>query len=428
MGRLLLIGPLIRAAIRSLLLHKLRSFLTMLGLVFGVASVIVMLAIAEGASFEAQQQIESLGVRNVIVRSKKPIEDAQDRNSEAETVLAYGLTWDDLDRIRTTVSVAEAATPLREFRQEVRHLNRSLEGRVVGVTPEFLDLTGSSMQAGRYIEPVDVSLTNNVCVIGSELADELFPYENPLQKTVRVGAKHFYRIVGVTNYRAPTGGAGSSLSAEDFNRDVYIPITTDRARFGEMIIYETSGSQSFERIELSQITVQIDDRKHVRQAARVIEDLLSAFHTKQDYAVVIPLELLEQAEQTQRIFSLLLGSTAGISLLVGGIGIMNIMLATVTERTREIGIRRALGARRIDIISQFLVETALLSLAGALMGAALGLTVPSLVSWLSGRRTIITLEAPAIAVAVALVVGTAFGVYPARRAAMLHPIEALRNE
>lgn len=265
-------------------------------------------------------------------------------------------------------------------------------------------------------------------MIGAELAEVLFPYENPLQKTVRVGPNHFYRIVGVTEFRNSTGGAGASLSAEEFNKDVYIPVTTDRARFGEVIAYETSGNRSFERIELSQITVQIDERENVQKAANAIEDLLATFHTNQDYAVTIPLELLKQAEETQRIFSVLLGSTARISLLVGGIGIMNIMLATVTERTREIGIRRALGARRSDITAQFLIETALLSFFGAMLGAALGLTVPLLVSWLSGRVTIITTAGPLIAVGVAMLVGTSFGVYPARRAALLHPIEALRSE
>ncbi len=420
--------PLLRTAVQSLMLHKLRSFLTMLGLVFGVASVIVMLAIAEGAASEAQKQIESLGVRNIIVRSVKPIADASARNTESENVLVYGLTWDDHERLRLALKIATGVTPLREFRQEIRHLNRSLDGRVVGVTPDYLKLKAGVIDTGRFIEPTDLSQLQNTCVIGSQLAETLFPYENPIQKTVRIGPNHFYRIVGVTRYRAPTGGAGSSLSAEDFNSDVYIPLTTNRARFGEVIMYETSGSRSFEHIELSQITVQVDKRENVRKASQVIEDTLAAFHPKKDYAVTIPLELLEQAEQTQRIFSLLLGSTAGISLLVGGIGIMNIMLASVTERTREIGIRRALGARQADIVAQFLVETAILSMTGAVLGAVLGLSVPPLVSLVSGRTTIITLTSPLIAMFVAIAVGTSFGVYPARRAALLSPIEALRNE
>jgi putative ABC transport system permease protein len=420
--------PLIQTAGQSLMLHKLRSFLTMLGLVFGVASVIVMLAIAEGAASEAQAQIESLGVRNIIVRSVKPVADLNSGNSDNQRVLVYGLTWDDLDRLKIAIRVTTGITPLREFRQEVRHLNRSLEGRVVGVTPDYLQLKSAKIATGRFIQPTDLSQLQNVCVIGSELAETLFPYENPIQKTVRVGSKHFYRIVGITRYRSPTGGAGSSLSAEDFNLDVYIPLTTNRARFGELIMYESAGSRSFERIELSQITIQVDDRKNVRKASQVIEDTLAAYHPKKDYAVTIPLELLEQAEQTQLIFSLLLGSTAGISLLVGGIGIMNIMLASVTERTREIGIRRALGARRSDIIAQFVVETALLSFSGSALGLVLGLGVPPLVSLVSGRTTIITPSAPLIAMAVAILVGTSFGVYPARRAAMLNPIEALRSE
>ena len=424
-----LLLPLFNIAIRSLLLHKLRSFLTVLGLVFGVASVIVMLAIGEGASLEAQKQIESLGVQNIILRSKLPSDETDKRNENNNSfVLLYGLTYDDLERIRTTVPTVESVTPLREFKQQVRYLDRDLEGRVVGVTPEYVEMNGLTVSQGRFIRDIDDSQFRNVCVIGFELAEQLFPYDNPLGKSVRVGQSHYYRIVGVTSYKAPSAGTGSSLSAQEFNRDVYIPISTDRVRFGEVLIYEKAGSVSAEKIELTQITVRVGSRDDVKPTAEVLEGLLAQFHPDGDYSVTIPLELLERAEETKRIFNVLLGSTAGISLLVGGIGIMNIMLATVTERTREIGIRRALGARRVDIVSQFLIETALLSLIGGLLGVLVGLVTPSLVSWLSGRTTIIVFWSPVAALIVALLVGIGFGVYPARRAALLDPIEALRAE
>lgn len=422
-----LIAPQAGLALDSLGLHKLRSFLTVLGLVFGVASVIVMLAIAEGASFDAQQQIESLGVLNVIVRSRKPVEDTQKESNDGG-VMSYGLTYEDLDRIKSTIPTLVAATPLREFPQEIRHLDLSLQGRVVGVTPGYAAMNALSLAQGRFISDVDVSQFHNICVIGSELAERLFPYANPIGKSVRLGPRHYYQVIGVTSYKAPSAGAGSSLSAQEFNKDAYIPISTDRARFGDLLAYSNQGTFSIEQLELSQITVLVSDREFVKPTAAVLESLLDQFHPKQDYSVTIPLELLEQAEETKRIFSLLLGSTAGISLLVGGIGIMNIMLATVTERTREIGIRRALGARRADIISQFLVETAVLSLTGALLGVCLGLATPPIVSWLSGRTTIITLWSPIVALSVALIVGIGFGIYPARRAAWLDPIDALRAE
>ena len=427
--RLHLLFPLFSVAIRSLLLHKLRSFLTVLGLIFGVASVIVMLAIAEGASLEAQRQIEMLGVQNIILRSQLPSDDVEKKDSSNDSfVLVYGLTYDDLDRIRTTIPTVDSVTPLREFKQQVRYLDRDLEGRVVGVTPEYLKMNNLRMSQGRFIEQVDLTQLANVCVIGFELAEKLYPFDNPIGRSVRVGPSHYYRIVGVSSFKAPSAGTGSSLNAQEFNKDVYIPITTDRARFGEMLIHEKSGSRSVERIELTQITVRVSRRDQIKPTAEVLDGLLAQFHPNKDYAVTVPLELLERAEETKRIFNVLLGSTAGISLLVGGIGIMNIMLATVTERTREIGIRRAIGARRSDIIWQFLIETALLSLVGGLLGVAVGLVTPSIVSWLSGRTTIIVFWSPIAALIVAMLVGVGFGVYPARRAAMLDPIEALRAD
>jgi putative ABC transport system permease protein len=234
--------------------------------------------------------------------------------------------------------------------------------------------------------------------------------------------------VGVTAQKAPSAGTGSSLAAQDFNKDVYIPLTTDRARFGEVLTNEKQGSYTAEKIELSQITVTVDAIENVKRTAQALDSMLQQFHPKHDYGITVPLELLEKAEATKRIFNIVLGSIASISLLVGGIGIMNIMLATVSERTREIGIRRALGARRRDIIEQFLIETTVMSSSGGFIGVLLGLAAPPVVSHLSGMPVVIRPFSPVIAFFIAVTIGVVFGVYPARRAAMLDPVEALRTE
>ena len=416
----------LKLAVRNLMLHKFRSLLTVLGLVFGVASVIAMLAIAEGASLEAQRQIAQLGATNIVVRTMKPSEDVNSRRSEG--VFVYGLTYDDLERIRGTMPTVIGATALREFEKDIRYLDHQLKGVVVGVTPSYLEANGLSMLQGRFINFLDLDRSDNIVVIGADIANRLFPFDEPLGKSVRIGQNHYYRVIGVTRYRAPSGGAGSSLSGIDYNLHVYIPLTTNRARFGDMILQDGEGSFSFEQVELTQITVAVDNVDNVKRTAAALNSLLGQFHPRNDYGIVVPLELLEQAERTKQIFSLVLGSIASISLLVGGIGIMNIMLATVTERTREIGIRRALGARQRDITVQFLVETAVLSVTGGLLGVVLGLGVPPIVSHFSGTPTVVVVWAPLIAFGVAVLVGVSFGVVPARRAALLDPIEALRAE
>ncbi len=417
-------------AIRSLLLHKLRSLLTVMGLVFGVSSVIIMLAVGEGASEKAQRQIQALGANNIIVRSKKPVQQSTKASSQddQEGVLIYGLTYDDLERIDETIPTVKMTTPLREFKKKIRYLDREIEGRIVGVTPDYLEMNRLVESEGRFIDDIDLDLRKNICVVGYDAATRLFPYESPVGKSVRVGNKDYYRIVGTTAFRAPSAGTGSSLSAQDFNLDVYIPLTTDRVRFGHLLINDTKGSTTLEQLELSQITVAVNSINAVKATARVLESLLGKYHPESDYSITVPLELLEQARETKRIFNLVLGSTAAISLLVGGIGIMNIMLATVTERTREIGIRRALGARKRDIVWQFLVETGVLSVTGSLIGAIIGLLAPQLVSQFSGMETIITPWSMFAAIGVSLLTGVIFGVYPAIRAAALDPIEALRAE
>ncbi|WP_165226501.1 ABC transporter permease [Aquisphaera insulae] len=420
----------ISQAMRNLTLHKLRVFLTILGLIFGVSSVIVMLAIAEGASLEAQRQIAELGATNVIIRSVKPIDEenpSKQQNNDS-FIFKYGLTYKDFDRIVQTLPTVTGATPIREFRQSLRNRDKEIEGRVVGVNPDFFRLTNQKLAEGRFISDADLHFLANVVVIGSEVAEKLFPFGDPMDRSIRIGESHFYRIVGVAAPKASSAGTGSSLAAQDFKKDVYIPLTTDRARFGEVLTNEKQGSYTAEKIELTQVTVAVDAMENVKRTAEAVDSMLRQFHPKKDYEITVPLELLEKAEATKRIFNLVLGSIASISLLVGGIGIMNIMLATVSERTREIGIRRALGAKRRDIIEQFLIETAVMSGSGGIIGVALGLAFPPLVASVSGIPVVVSPWSPVVAFLIAVLTGIVFGVYPARRAALLDPVEALRAE
>ena len=416
----------IRLALKSLAVHRLRSTLAVLGIVLGVASVIVMLSVGEAARYEAIRQIQELGATNIILRSMKPTE--ENKLSRNDEVLTYGLKQQDLERIVSTVPTVTSATPLREFRKDLRHRELKVEGRVVGVMPNYLAMNGLRLARGRFLTDVDNERFANVAVLGAEAAELLFPLEDPIGKSVLVGDSHYYRVIGVTEHRAPSAGIGGSLTAQDYNRDVYIPFETDRVRFGKLLITVRAGSFQFEKLEISQITVAVDGMQNVKQTAAILQGLLEQYHTQKDYAVTVPLDLLERAEQTQRLFTLVLGAIASISLLVGGIGIMNIMLATVTERTREIGIRRALGAKRHDITMQFLVETVVLSSTGGILGVGMGMLLSVGVSRFFSVPTILQPWSPALAFAVSVCVGLVFGTYPAQRAARMDPIEALRHE
>jgi len=421
------IYAMVRMSLRSLLLHKLRSFLTILGLVFGVASVIIMLAIAEGAGLDAQRRIESLGINNIIVRSVKPTDEDR-REQSSDRTLEYGLTFEDQSRISETLNkTVKKIAPFREFRYETRFMDQMVEARLVGLEPDYAKANFLEMAEGRFIEAGDVNSQANVCVLGAELASKLFRFESPIGRSVQVANKYRFVVVGVAEPKMSSGGVGSSLAAQDFNRDIYIPLTTDQKRIGDTLVQRTDGNVKREKLELSQMTVQVYEPSQVKSTAAAIKSLLASTHLREDYAITVPLDLLEQRLANQRIFNFLLGGIAAISLLVGGIGIMNIMLATVSERTGEIGIRRALGAKQSDITLQFMVETLVLSGTGALLGAVVGLSAPPLISWFSGRETAITFWAPVVAVLVAMATGLVFGIYPARRAASLDPIEALRR-
>jgi len=422
-GRLL---HTIRLGLKSIMVHRLRSTLTIMGIVLGVASVIIMLAVGEAARYQAIQQIKDLGATNIIVRSIKPIDD--DKKNQGQFILTYGLTPQDMGRISATIPTVTFVTPMREFRRDIRYLDRKVEGRVVGVTPTYLEMNGLRLSRGRFLTSLDDERFANVVVLGAETAEILFPVEDPIGQTVKLAGRNAYKVVGVTERRAPSAGIGSSLSAQDYNRDAYIPFATDQVRFGKLLIHVRSGSETFEKMEISQLTVSVDKMENVKKTADIINGLLEQYHTKKDTAITVPLDLLEKAEETQRIFTLVLGAIAGISLIVGGIGIMNIMLATVTERTREIGIRRALGAKRRDIGLQFLVETVVLSSIGGVLGVCMGIGLSLFVTHFFAFQTIIRPWSPAVAFGVSLAVGLIFGTYPARRAAFMDPIEALRHE
>jgi putative ABC transport system permease protein len=417
---------ILRIGLKSIGVHVLRSALTVVSIVLGVASVIVMLAVGEGARFRAIQQIKDLGASNIIVRSVKPIEDPKQRQQEG--ILTYGLTHRDLERIRETVPTIVSVTPMREFRKDFRALDRNFEGRVVSVMPNYLETNGLKIAQGRFITDLDNETYANVAVLGGETAELLFPVDDPLGKSVRVGENHFYRVIGVMEKRSASAGIGGSLSAQDYNRDVYIPFNTDQVRFGAIVFYAKAGTYQFEKLEISQITIAVDTMEHVRKTATIVQCLLDQFHPQKDVSLTVPLDLLQKAEETQRLFTMVLGAIASISLIVGGIGIMNIMLATVTERTREIGIRRALGAKRRDIAAQFLAESMLLSSTGGLIGIGLGVLLSILVAKKSGMPTIIQPWSPIVAFTVSVGVGLIFGTYPARRAAHMDPIEALRHQ
>jgi len=414
---------LVRLSLQSVLLHRLRSTLTTLGIVLGVGSVIVMLAVGEAARYEAVRQIQELGASNIIVRSIKPLEKKK-TDDEDTLLLTYGLTAADRERISHTIPTVVSVTPVREFPMDVRFQDRKIEARVVSVTPPYLALNRLRVMRGRFITDRDNEAFENVVVLGEEIAARLFPVEDPIGKSISIAENHYYRVVGISDHKAVITGPGG----QDYNRDVYIPFETDRVRFGSELTQFKSGSIKFEKIEISQLTVVIDDMGHVKKTANIIQSTLDQFHPDKDTEMTVPLDLIERAEKAQQVFTLVLAAIAGISLIVGGIGIMNIMLATVTERTREIGIRRALGAKRRDIAWQFLVETLTLTSVGGLLGVGVGIALALTVTMRFGFPTILRPWSIGLAFAVSLVTGLVFGIYPAYRAAGLQPIEALRHE
>jgi putative ABC transport system permease protein len=415
----------IRSGLENLLLHKLRSFLTMLGVVFGVGSVVAMLSVGEGAGREALEQIRKLGSNNIILSSVKPAEEQSASMNRASAGMSiYGLTYEDQLRMAESFEHVERTAPVKLLHQDARLGERTLEVRVVGTSPAWFQLVSREVLAGRIHLPINQANSAPAVVLTEFGARRLLATKNCIGEWVRIGGKCF-EIIGIVKSE---GGKAGDIQMPDEEVDAYIPLPVARQYFGDVTTRSASGSRALERVELHQAIVQVDRIENVESTARAIERMLSQFHKKKDYSVSVPLALLRQAEASKRRSSIVLGSIAAISLLVGGIGIMNIMLASVTERTREIGIRRAIGAKRRQIIYQFLIETVVLSTTGGLVGLGIGALIPTLITHFSGMTTILTWKGIFLPLLISMSVGILFGLYPATHAAQVDPIVALRHE
>ena len=413
----------VRLGLKDLMLHKGRSVLTSLGVVFGVGSVIAMLSVGEGASEQAMNQIRKLGSNNILLSSQKPADDAGSKRVSRHTMSIYGLLYDDEHRIRQSYEHVTRTAPAKVFRKPARLGEKRMPLRIVGTTPDWFDLVRRPLLAGRYFDDSDLDSHAPVCLLTEHGARKLLANESTLGQSIIVGGDYF-RVVGIISSDESEG----AVQTPDLKTDVYMPITVCRGVFGEALYIRTPGSHLLEKVELHKIIVEVDDMAHVEETAVAIKAMLKRFHELEDYEVSIPVALLRQAEASKKTFNIVLGSIAGISLLVGGIGIMNIMLASVTERTREIGIRRAIGAKRRQIVMQFLVETVVLSGLGGIVGILVGVSIPWAITKLTEMPTIVPLYSILLSLGISMTIGIVFGLYPAIRAAQLDPIEALRHE
>jgi putative ABC transport system permease protein len=412
----------LRIALLDLALHKFRSALATLGIIFGVASVEAMVSISQGAQSEAVGRITLLGVDNIMIRSIKPVDaGSHKRESANQQILAYGLLRKDLEHFRQTMPT-EYAVGSRNMRTTLyTPTGHEMDLAVIATEPEYLALTRSQMSRGRFLTQVDMATRARVAVLGTEAARKIFGYEEPLGQSVKVG-KEFYRVEGILDNAAALKDAGG----DDINNQVFVPLTTAQAIFGDTSVQSSAGSSEISQIQLDAIGLRLADSELVPAAAERLENYLAQTHKEKDYQFLVPFELIRQKAATQRIFTIVMASIAGLSLLIGGIGIMNIMLANVYDRRKEIGTRRALGARRGDIMSQFVLEASALTTCGGMVGVAVGYGLAKAISVYAGWPTVISPMAIVLGLAMSSLVGIVFGLWPARQAARTNPIEALR--
>jgi putative ABC transport system permease protein len=410
--------PELKMGLASLFAHKLRSLLTMLGMIFGVGAVVAMLSITAGAQKEMMSFIDQLGVNNIIVEAHE----ALDRN-ELQTIRAIspGLTFRDFRAISENVSGLVAITPRKRFKpQKLLPKTNQDPPQLIGVLPNFVEINSLKLIGGRFFTDDENRSSAPVCVLGEGAKVALLGYDNAVGKYVKVNDT-WLQVIGVLTPQASGDADVEGASAANRNNLVIAPLNTVMRRFED--------NTSYLKDEIDGIYMKVGPNIDSIETSNVVRAILTATHKDAgDFSIIVPAGLLEQRKQTQMIFNVVMICIAGISLLVGGIGIMNIMLATVLERTREIGIRRAIGARQADIVRQFLTEAVLISIAGGLIGIAFGVSLSKIIASAAGWSTLVTTSSIAVAFGVSVFIGLLFGIYPAVQAAKLDPIEAIRYE
>jgi putative ABC transport system permease protein len=412
------LGSELKMGLSSLFVHKLRSLLTMLGMIFGVGAVVAMLSITAGAQKEMMSYIDLLGVNNIIIEAKEAV----DRNElQARRAISPGLTFRDFRAISENVTGIEAATPRKRFKpQKVLPKTAQEQPVLIGVTPNYLAINSLKVVEGRFFNEDDDRRSAPVCVLGESAKVNLLGYDPAVGKFVKINDS-WLQVIGVLNQQASGDSDIEGVEVVNRNNLVIAPLNTVMRRFED--------NNSYLKDEIDGIYIKVKQNVDSIETANVVSAILAATHKDAgDFNVTVPAGLLEQKRRTQFIFSVVMICIAGISLLVGGIGIMNIMLATVLERTREIGIRRAIGARQADIIRQFLTEAVLISIIGGLIGILFGYTLSKVIAAAAGWQTDVTTASIAVAFGVSVGIGLLFGIYPAVQAAKLDPIEAIRYE
>ncbi|MCX6985510.1 MAG: ABC transporter permease [Lentisphaerae bacterium] len=424
----MLVNDLFRLSFHNLLLHKIRSFLTSLGIIFGVGSVISMLAISEGAKRQSLAQIEAMGIDKIIVFSKKPPLTGKNSSSSSQGGMTekFGLTQTDLSNLKHFDNIERVTTIRNSWKKILKGVTR-LDMLLVSADTSFLDDSKSKLFEGRWLNNIDENNASNVCVIGKNIKRNFFSIEKTgiLGSMIRV-ENAIFKIVGIIE-----NNIGTQLPEVNSPNDmIIIPVSTSNSIFG----YNSYQGQSRQQMTITYIEydifiVKVADIAFIDDTAKRIKGYMDKTHQKEkDWGIIIPFELLKQREQTQNIFTVIMGSIAGISLLVGGVGIMNIMLANVYERRKEIGTRRALGAKKRDILSQFLIETVFLTVLGGTIGMTMGVAISEVVTRYAEWPTVYSFWSFALSIVISGLVGIIFGTYPAWKAAQQNPIEVLRSE